>query len=151
MNEYCISMLTFSLLGCFLAINSQALARFAKNCKKTGTFNKKITKKKLWGVKHCNFAYRLNTYFPVIICIILYVLCLVVRIWFVWFDEKINKKNIMNLSLLTLSSLVITILNHKTFQIWSNNALEMFFPPLTGSDCNVLDGTCQHPLAQKQK
>ena len=40
--------LTFSLLGCSFAINSQALARFAKEKKmqKMGTFDKKITKKK---------------------------------------------------------------------------------------------------------
>ena len=37
----------FSLLGCFFAINSQALALFAKKKKKKmGSFDKKITRKK---------------------------------------------------------------------------------------------------------
>ena len=48
---YCYSQLqvrielTFSLLGCFFAINSQALACFAKKCKKWVPLLKKLLKK----------------------------------------------------------------------------------------------------------
>ena len=63
-----------------------------KKCKKWVPLIKIFLKKKLWGVEPCNFAYRLRTYFPLIKWITSYVLCLVVWIWLIWFNKKINKK-----------------------------------------------------------